>query len=218
MTRLRAAILISGRGSNMSSLLSAAAETSFPARFVAVISNRPGAAGLSHAAAMGIPTETLDHKRFSDRTGFDAELDAMLRAHGVELVCLAGFMRLLTAPFVERWRDRLLNIHPSLLPAFPGLDTHARALAAGVRFAGCTVHVVRPEMDSGPIVAQAVVPVLPRDDETSLAARVLIAEHRLYPLAVRMVAGGGARVIGERVVYGQDQGFPESAVLSPSPR
>ena len=202
----------------MSALLSAAAAVEFPARFVVVISNRPDAAGLGHAAAMGVATEVLDHKRFADRAGFEAELDARLRAHEVELVCLAGFMRLLTAPFVESWRDKLLNIHPSLLPAFPGLDTHARALAAGVRFAGCTVHLVRSEMDSGPIVAQAVVPVLPRDDEASLAARVLVAEHRLYPFAVRLIADGGARVVGDRIVYGQGQSFPEPALLSPTPR
>ncbi len=202
----------------MSALLSAAAAVEFPARFVVVISNRPDAAGLGHAAAMGVATEVLDHKRFADRAGFEAELDARLRAHEVELVCLAGFMRLLTAPFVESWRDKLLNIHPSLLPAFPGLDTHARALAAGVRFAGCTVHLVRSEMDSGPIVAQAVVPVLPRDDEASLAARVLLAEHRLYPFAVRLIADGGARVVGDRIVYGQGQSFPEPALLSPIPR
>jgi len=217
MSRRRAAIVISGRGSNMSSLLSAAAAAEFPARFVVVISNRPDAAGLRHAAAVGVATEVVNHNRFSDRAGFEAELDARLRAHDVELVCLAGFMRLLTAPFVESWRDRLLNIHPSLLPAFPGLDTHARALAAGVRFAGCTVHLVRPEMDSGPIVAQAVVPILPRDDEASLAARVLLAEHRLYPFAVRLIADGSATLVGDRIVYGAGQSFPEPALLSPTP-
>ena len=182
-----------------------------------VISNRPQAEGLRLAAAAGVATEAIDHKGFADRDAFEAALDERLRAQGIELVCLAGFMRLLTAPFVTRWRDRLLNIHPSLLPAFPGLDTHARALAAGVRFTGCTVHVVRPEMDSGPIVAQAAVPVLPHDDEPSLASRVLRAEHRLYPLAVRLIAGGGARVSGDRIVFAPAQAFPDQPVLSPIP-
>lgn len=218
MNRRRAAILISGRGSNMASLLLAATAADYPARFVVVISNRPDAAGLRHAADVGVATEVVDHKNFGDRAGFEVELDARLRAHRVDLVCLAGFMRLLTAPFVESWRDRLINIHPSLLPAFPGLDTHVRALAAGVRFAGCTVHLVRPEMDSGPIVAQAVVPILPRDDEASLAARVLLAEHRLYPFAVRLIAEGGATLVGGRVEYGAGQSFPEPALFSPTPR
>ena len=182
-----------------------------------MISNRPDAAGLRHAAELGIAAELVDHKLFGDRSGFETALEARLRAHDIEFVCLAGFMRLLTAPFATRWRDKLMNIHPSLLPAFPGLDTHARALAAGVRFTGCTVHLVRPETDSGPIIAQAVVPVQPQDDAPSLAARVLEAEHRLYPFAVRLFAGGAARVVGDRIAYAPGPGFPEHVMLSPIP-
>lgn len=214
---MRAAILISGRGSNMESLLQAAKEPGYPVEPVVVIANRPGAGGLARAAAHGVAAELLDHRGFAGRPAFESELDRRLREHRVELVCLAGFMRLLTAPFVEAWRDRIVNIHPSLLPSFPGLDTHARALAAGVRFAGCTVHVVRAETDSGPIIAQAAVPVLPGDDADSLAARVLAAEHRLYPMALALFASGRARVNGEAIVYADGTVFPDAAVLSPHP-
>jgi len=200
MGRLRIAVLISGRGSNLQALIEACRDPGVPAEIVLVVSNRPDAAGLGRAAAAGIATRTIDHRSFADRAGFDAALDRCLREAGVELVCLAGFMRLLTTPFVTAWRDRLVNIHPSLLPSFPGLDTHARALAAGVRFAGCTVHLVRPETDSGPILAQAVVPVAPDDTPETLAARVLAAEHRLYPLAVRWLAEGRVRVVDGRAV------------------
>jgi phosphoribosylglycinamide formyltransferase-1 len=198
--RVRTAVLISGRGSNMQALIEACAAPEFPAEIVRVIANRADAAGLDRARQAGIPTAVVPHRAFATRESFDAALDEALRADGVELVCLAGFMRLLTAGFVERWRDRMLNIHPSLLPAFKGLHTHERALAAGVRFSGCTVHFVRAEMDDGPIIVQAAVPVLPDDDADSLAARVLAAEHRAYPLAVRLVAEGRARVAAERVV------------------
>lgn len=215
--RVRAAILISGRGSNMESLLQAAQAADYPARPVVVISNRPEAGGLARAAAHGIATEAVDHRSFAGRPAFEAELDARLKAHAVELVCLAGFMRLLTASFVEAWRDRIINIHPSLLPAFPGLDTHERALSAGVRFAGCTVHVVRPETDSGPIIAQAAVPVMPGDDADILAARVLAAEHRLYPMALALFASGRARVEGESMVYDPDVRFDPAALASPVP-
>jgi phosphoribosylglycinamide formyltransferase-1 len=214
--RVRAAILISGRGSNMESLLQAAQAADYPARPVVVVSNRPEAGGLTRAAAHGVATEAIDHRRFAGRPAFEAELDARLKAHDVELVCLAGFLRLLTAPFVEAWRDRIINIHPSLLPAFPGLDTHERALAAGVRFAGCTVHVVRPETDSGPIIAQAAVPVLPGDDADILAARVLGAEHRLYPAALALYASGRARVDGEAIVYAPEVRFDPTAMVSPA--
>jgi phosphoribosylglycinamide formyltransferase-1 len=217
MNRRRTAILISGRGSNMASLLAAGAREDFPARIVAVLSNRPAAPGLARAAAAGIHAEAIDHKGFADRAGFERALDARLRDLDVDLICLAGFMRLLTADFVTAWRDRLLNIHPSLLPAFPGLDTHARALAAGVRFAGCTVHLVRPEMDAGPILAQACVPVLPGDDAQSLASRVLAAEHRLYPAALALYAAGAARVEEERIVYRDGIGFPHATAFAPAP-
>lgn len=216
MTRRRVGVLISGRGSNMKALIAAAGSPGYPAEIAVVLSNRPDAAGLDVARAAGLPAEAVDHKAFADRPAFERALDARLRHHGVDLVCLAGFMRLLTAGFVNAWRDRVLNIHPSLLPAFPGLDTHARALAAGVRFAGCTVHVVRPEMDAGPIVAQAAVPVLPGDDEATLAARVLGAEHRLYPLALRLVAAGQAQVRGETVMFAPETAFPTGTLIAPS--
>jgi phosphoribosylglycinamide formyltransferase 1 len=197
--RLKLGVLISGRGSNLEALLRAAAAPAYPAEVAIAIANRAEAPGLAHAEKAGVPALTIEHKRYSDRPAFEAELDQALRAAGVELVCLAGFMRVLTADFVTRWRDRLINIHPSLLPAFPGLDTHARALQAGVRFAGCTVHYVRPELDHGPIIVQASVPVRPDDDAASLAARVLAAEHRAYPLAVRLIGEGKVELRGERV-------------------
>jgi len=214
MGRLRIAVLISGRGSNLQALIEACRDPGMPAEIVLVVSNRPDAAGLGRAAAAGLATRTIDHRSFADRAGFDAALDRCLREAEVELVCLAGFMRLLTTPFVTAWRDRLVNIHPSLLPSFPGLDTHARALAAGVRFAGCTVHLVRPETDSGPILAQAVVPVAPDDTPERLATRVLAAEHRLYPLALRWLAEGRVRVVDERAVI-RGVSAPEQVVINP---
>ena len=199
MGGLKVAVLISGRGSNLQALLDACADPAFPARIVLVISNVANAAGLQRAAAAGVPTAVVDHRAFAGRGAFEAALTDALAAAGADLVCCAGFMRVLTPGFVARWHDRLVNIHPSLLPAFPGLDTHARALAAGVRFAGCTVHYVRAEVDAGPIIVQAVVPVLPGDDEAALAARVLAAEHRCYPLALRLIAEGRATVEDGRV-------------------
>ena len=211
MARLKIAILISGRGSNMEALLAACRGGGVAADPVLVLSNRAEAAGLAIAEAAGVPTRVIQHRSFGERAAFDAALDAALRDAGAELVCLAGFMRLLTKGFVDAWRDRMINIHPSLLPAFPGLDTHRRALAAGVKFAGCTVHYVRFETDTGPIVAQAAVPVLAGDDEASLAARVLEAEHRLYPLALGLIAADKVRVEGERAVV-------DAAEPSPDPR
>jgi len=199
-TKKRVGILISGRGSNMVSLIGAAREAGYPADIACVLSNRPEAAGLAKAAGEGIPALAIDHKRFATREAFEAELDAALRAHEVEIVACAGFMRMMTAGFVERWHDKMLNIHPSLLPAYKGLDTHARALADGVKLAGCTVHIVRPELDSGPIIAQAAVPVLEGDTTETLSARVLEAEHRLYPHALALLASGAAVVDGHRVV------------------
>ena len=215
MTRKRVAVLISGRGSNLQALIDAAAAPDYPAEIVRVISNRPDAPGLARAGRAGIPARVIDHRRFKVRPAFEAALDAALREDQVDLVCHAGFMRILTAGFVDAWRDRCLNIHPSLLPAFPGLDTHGRALAAGVRIHGCTVHVVRADVDAGPIVAQAAVPVLPGDDEATLAARVLAAEHRLYPAALALYASGRARVDGERVVYEAGLAFPDASLASP---
>ena len=199
MARLNVAVLISGRGSNLQSLIEACARPGFPAEIKLVISNRADAMGLARAAQAGIPSTVIPHRDYPSRETFDAALTAALEQSGAELVCLAGFMRLLTPSFVARWRDRLVNIHPSLLPAFPGLDTHARALAAGVRFAGCTVHFVRAEMDEGPIIVQAAVPVLDGDNADSLAARVLAAEHKAYPLALKLIGEGRVTVRGERV-------------------
>jgi phosphoribosylglycinamide formyltransferase-1 len=197
---LKVGVLISGRGSNLRALIDGCAGGRIPAEIVLVISNRPAAAALDHARRANIPTGIIDHRQFSDRATFDAAMTEALCAVGVELVCLAGFMRLLSPGFVATWKNRMINIHPSLLPAFPGLDTHARALAAGVRFAGCTVHFVRDETDTGPIIVQAAVPLRPDDTEESLAARVLEAEHRAYPLALRLIAEGRVRVEGERAI------------------
>ena len=212
--KTQVAILISGRGSNMVSILEAARAPDYPAEIALVLSNRPDAAGLAHAAACGIPTKAVDHRGFPDRASFDAALQAELEAAGIELVCLAGFMRIFSGPFVEAWAGRMINIHPSLLPLFRGVHTHAQALEAGVRLHGCTVHYVVPELDAGPIVAQAAVPVLPGDDPDSLAARILVQEHRLYPTALALVAGGRARLEGNRVVFSGDVAMPDGALLS----
>ena len=213
--RKRVGVLISGRGSNLVALLEAARDPEYPAEIVLVISNRPGAAGLDRAAEAGVPTCVIDHTDYKSRPEFEAALTAALDAADVEIVCNAGFMRLLTEGFVERWRDRHLNIHPSLLPAFKGLDTHERALETGVRITGCTVHVVRTEMDAGPIVVQAAVNVAPDDTAESLAARVLEAEHQIYPLALSLLASGKVRIEGERaLIHG---GFVTSPpLISPS--
>jgi phosphoribosylglycinamide formyltransferase-1 len=217
--RKRVAVLISGRGSNMQALVEAARAADYPAEISLVISNRPDAAGLAWAKAQGIPTLGLDHKRYESREHFEGQLQSVLEMSHIEIVALAGFMRLMTAPFVERWRDRMINIHPSLLPSFKGLQTHEQALAAGVKISGCTVHFVRAEMDDGPIIGQAAVPVLSSDTPDSLAARVLAAEHRLYPRALELVARGQTQLKDERV-YWQDvvnTGINQELVLgSPS--
>jgi phosphoribosylglycinamide formyltransferase-1 len=186
----RIVILISGRGSNMQAIAERCVAEGWPARVVAVIANRPGAAGLAWAAGRGIGTAVVDHQAFGSRDAFDAALAEAIDAHAPDLVLLAGFMRILGADFVRRYEGRLLNIHPSLLPAFPGLHTHRRALEAGCQVAGATVHFVTPELDHGPIVMQAAVPVQPGDDEPTLAARVLLAEHVIYPLSVRWFCEG----------------------------
>jgi len=195
MPKKRVAVLISGRGSNMASLLAAAKAPDYPAEIALVLSNRPEAAGLAHAKAAGIATAVVDHVKFGkDREAFERDLQRALEENKIELVCLAGFMRLLTPWFVRQWDGRLLNIHPALLPAFKGLNTHERALAAGAKTHGATVHFVVPEMDSGPIIAKAEVPVLAGDTPETLAARVLAVEHRIYPDALRRVAEGSVRL------------------------
>ena len=188
MRKIRTAILISGRGSNMRSLVEAARAHDFPAEIVLVLSNRPGASGLDFAAQMGIQTVCVDHKAFGSRADFDAQMQNILLAANIELICLAGFMRLLTAAFVNAWRGRMINIHPALLPAYKGLHTHERALADGAKQHGCTVHFVTPEMDEGEVILQRSVPVLAGDTPETLAARVLEQEHIAYPEALASVA------------------------------
>ncbi|MCJ2080113.1 phosphoribosylglycinamide formyltransferase [Methylobacterium sp. J-090] len=212
--KTRVAILISGRGSNMASLIAAATAADFPAEIVLVASNRPDAGGLATAASAGIPTRALDHKAYPNRAAFDAALHAEMVAADIDLVCLAGFMRIFSAGFVEAWAGRMINIHPSLLPLFKGVHTHEQALAAGVRLHGCTVHYVVPELDAGPIVAQAAVPVLPGDDADALASRILVQEHRLYPAALALIASGRARLDGDRVVFSDAVSRADGALLS----
>ena len=212
MSRLPVGILISGRGTNLQALIDAAADPGYPAEIALVISNRAEAPGLARAAKAGLPHRVIAE---ASRPAFAVEADRALRAAGVALVALAGFMRLLDSAFVAGWRDRLVNIHPSLLPAFPGLHPQRQALAAGVRFSGCTVHFVRDAVDSGPIIAQAVVPVAPDDDEARLAARILAAEHRLYPLAVRLFAEGRLSLVDGRVRIAGGAA-PHSVLFNPS--
>jgi phosphoribosylglycinamide formyltransferase 1 len=201
--RKRTAVLISGRGSNMRALVERARDPSYPAEIVLVVSNRPDAPGLSFAKENKIPCAVADHKIYAGREEFERAMQILLELHRVELICLAGFMRMLTPWFVGQWQGRLLNIHPALLPAYRGLDTHERALADGVKIHGCTVHFVLPALDEGPIIAQAAVAVLDSDTPDSLAARVLLEEHAIYPVALAWVAEGRLRVEGNRV-YGRD--------------
>jgi phosphoribosylglycinamide formyltransferase-1 len=199
MSRKRVAILISGRGSNMAALIEAAKAPDYPAEIALVVSNVPGAAGLAHAAAADVTTALLDHKPFGkDRAAFETALQAILDQHRVELICLGGFMRLFTAGFVQHWQGRMLNIHPALLPSFPGLDPHAQALRAGVKISGATVHFVVPATDAGPIIVQGAVRVADDDTAATLAARVLAVEHRIYPLALRLLAEGRVRTVDGR--------------------
>lgn len=209
---LKVAVLISGRGSNLQALIDhfGPVITSSPVRIVKVISNRPDAGGIERAKKVGIPTAVVDHKAFPDRVAFDATLDRAIREAGAELVVLAGFMRLLTEGFVAAWRDRMVNIHPALLPSFRGIDTHRRALKRGVKLHGATVHFVRHETDTGPIIAQAAVPVLLNDTPDTLGARVLAAEHKLFPLALRLIAEGRVTVEDDRAIV---DGRTEPAIL-----
>lgn len=215
--RKRVGALISGRGSNLQALLDACADPAFPAEIALVVSNQAEAQGLARAERAGVATRTIPHRDFPDRAAFDAAMTAAFEDAGVELVCMAGFLRLVTEGFVAHWRDRLINIHPSLLPLFKGLDTHARALAAGVKVHGCTVHYVRHEMDTGPIVGQAAVPVLPGDGAEDLAARVLAAEHRLYPHCLRLVAEGRVRIAGETAELIDPDADPTARLINPAP-
>lgn len=201
MKKKRIGVLISGRGSNMSSLIDACKNADFPAEIVVVISNRPKAAGLKIAADEGIKHLAIDHRAYDSREAFQQDLHKALVDTEVDLICNAGFLRLLTAEFVDKWHDRQLNIHPSLLPSFKGLHTHQRVLDAGVKVTGCTVHLVRTDMDAGPIIAQAAVPVHFDDTQDTLAARVLEAEHQLYPHALALFASGRVIAKGEKITF-----------------
>ncbi len=211
MAKLKLCVLISGRGSNLQSLIDACAANDYPAEIALVISNIDGVQGLERASNAGIPTTVVSHRDFKNRESFDASLTETISRLDVDLLCLAGFMRILSDGFVEHWQDRLVNIHPSLLPSFKGLDVQQRAIDAGVRFSGCTVHYVRSDMDCGPIIVQAVVPVLGDDDEDALARRILEQEHIIYPLAVRMIAQGRVTIKDERVIV--DAAAPGGSVL-----
>ena len=211
---MKLAVLISGRGSNLQSLIDACSAADFPAEIVMVMSNKADAYGLERASDAGLATKALSHKDFEDRTSFDAAMTKIIEESGADMVCLAGFMRLLSDEFVHHWRDRLINIHPSLLPSFKGLHVHERAIEAGARFSGCTVHFVRPAMDEGPIVAQAVVPILQDDTPDDLAARILEQEHTLYPLAVKLIAEGRVKIRGDRtIIEGMDS--PDGSLINP---
>jgi phosphoribosylglycinamide formyltransferase-1 len=214
MAKLKVGILISGRGSNMAALIEAARAPDYPAEIVVVVSNVASAGGLKIAEDAGVPTAAIPHKAFADRESFDRAVSAELEKHGVGLVALAGFMRIQSPWFPTHWKDRIINIHPSLLPAFPGLRVQQQAIDAGVRISGCTVHFVTPELDSGPTIAQAAVPVLADDTADTLAARILRQEHRLYPLAVRWFAEGRLSVSGTRVAVA---GVAKGATLLFSP-
>ena len=216
MHRKRVAVLISGRGSNMAALIEAAKNKNYPAEIVLVLSNRPHAGGLDLARAAGIATEVIDHTAFGkDRAAFDGAMQAVLEKKRVDIVCLAGFMRLLTPGFVEKWPQRMLNIHPALLPAFKGLDTHKRALETGAKIHGATAHFVTVELESGPIILQAAVAVRKGDDEAALAARVLEQEHRIYPLALKLLAEGRIQIKNGRCLI-DGVPVPDAASLVPS--
>ncbi len=216
MAKLRLGVLISGGGTNLQALLDAAAQEDYPAEIALVISNREDAMGLERAKKANVATIVIDHTEFDDRENFDTALDEALEEAGVGLICLAGFMRILNETFVNKWRDRMINIHPSLLPAFRGLHTHQRAIDKGVRFHGCTVHIVRNELDDGPIILQAVVPVFGDDDAETLAARVLEQEHIAYPEAVRLIASGEARISGNTVKITTDK-WQKAGLMNPAP-
>lgn len=213
---LDVAVLISGRGSNLQALMDACALSEFPARIVVVISNNPDASGLELAKVAGIPTSVVNHRDYTEAGTFENALDRDLKKYKAKFICLAGFMRILEGRFVNRWQDRILNIHPSLLPAFRGLNTQARALEAGVRFTGCTVHIVRPDMDDGPIILQAALAIEPEDNAENLANKVLRLEHIIYPEALKLVAMGRVRISGNKAII-EKSTYPEKALISPEP-
>ncbi|MEH6404448.1 MAG: phosphoribosylglycinamide formyltransferase [Sneathiella sp.] len=211
---MKIAVLISSRGSNMQALVKACQAVDFPAEIVTVVSNNADAAGIEFAAQHNIPTNVIDHRDYDNREDFDTALSDYLSSVKADLICLAGFMRLLTPDFVNRWRDRIINIHPSLLPAFKGLHVHERALESGARFTGCTVHIVRPEMDDGPIIAQAAVPILSSDTADTLAARILEQEHRIYPMALRLFAEKKVKIHGSIATI-EDANETELSITNP---
>lgn len=213
---LDVAVLISGSGSNLQALIDACADESYPARIVRVISNNPDAYGLERARTAGIATSVINHRDFDNREDFEEAINQDLKDCKAKFICLAGFMRILNGPFVNRWKDRILNIHPSLLPSFKGLHTQERALEAGVRFTGCTVHIVRPEMDDGPIILQAALSVDPEDDADSLSTRVLELEHIIYPEALKLIALGRISISGNKAIIDKAQ-YSDSGLISPVP-
>jgi formyltetrahydrofolate-dependent phosphoribosylglycinamide formyltransferase len=217
VSRERTVVMISGRGSNMAALIEAASDANFPAEIVGVISDRPDAPGLIVASQKKIATRVVPRDDFASNNAHDAAIDAALSGFRAEIVALAGYMRLLTPEFVATWQGRLINIHPALLPSFKGLDTHRRALEAGVRIHGCTAHFVTREVDSGPIIAQAALPVLTGDSEAALAARVLKLEHQIYPLALRLVAEGRARMADGRAVFDFGEGAERATASLSAP-
>ncbi len=214
--KLKLGVQISGRGSNLQALIDACANPNFPAEIVLVVSNVEGAGGLERAERAGIPTTTIPHKKFPSRQAFEETLDEAHRQAGVELICNAGFMRVLSPYFVGRWQGRMINIHPSLLPSFPGLDTHNRAIQAGVKFTGCSVHYLENEVDGGAIIVQAAVPVLPTDTEDTLAKRVLEHEHQIYPLAVKLIAEGKVAYENGKAVWKGPESPASQGILNPS--
>lgn len=214
--KLRLGVLISGRGSNLQALIDACKDSNFPAEIAVVIANKPDAPGLKRAKQAGIPARIINHRDYKTRAAFDTEMTWALEDAKVGLVCLAGFMRLLSEEFVEHWWDKLINIHPSLLPAFKGLDVQRRAIQEGARFSGCTVHYVRHEMDVGPIITQAAVPVLAEDTPDTLAQRILRQEHIIYPLAVKWIAEGRVKIDGPRAIVA-DIASAKSVLINPAP-
>ena len=213
--KLKVGVLVSGNGSNLQALIDSCASPDHPAEIVLVLSNRPGVRALERATAADIPATVIDHRNYADRASFDLEVQKALDGAAVDVICLAGFMRLLTTEFVEHWSGRIINIHPSLLPSFKGLNVQQRAIDAGARFSGCTVHFVTPEIDVGPIIQQAVVPIHQHDTGETLAARILVQEHRIYPACLKWLAEGRVRIDGERV-YLDGASMPDTVLLNPS--